>query len=63
MLIKIIDNTYLGKTAGVKVTAKPVDGVGCHILGKDLIDVGVDLSINPEYKYFLSNHEVKVIQS
>ena len=68
MRIKIIDNTYLGKTDGVKVTATSYvfmgKASGYLVLGKDLIDADVDTaeSLDPDFEYYLNNQQVKVIQ-
>ena len=62
MKIKINDNTYLGNTAGVVVDATPVDDEGYEVLGKDLIELGIDVDPNdPTFLYWVNGREVTLI--
>ena len=60
-LIQIKKDTYLGKTEGVIVPAKPLLTRGYKVMGRDLINVGIDECIDPNYKYFLYTKEVIVV--
>jgi UDP-N-acetyl-D-mannosaminuronate dehydrogenase len=63
MRIKIIGNTYIGLTAGVKVTAEPLKQInGYNVLGIDLINAGVIHNIDGDSAYYIHKRAVKEIR-